>query len=85
MKNRKSIALLLLLVAVGLLIWWYAAGAHLFTSTERMVQVKDELFGTVTEKWEKGFTPGIESIGPIAGVLIIAALIIGLRKPRQGA
>jgi hypothetical protein len=71
--TRKVVSFALFIIAAGLLIWWFAAGHQMWTTTQHMVQVKDELFGTTTEQWEPRFTPGLEWIGPIAAVLIIIA------------
>ena len=69
--TRRVIPIILFIIVAGLLVWWFAAGHQMWTTTQHMVQVKDELFGTMTEQWEKQFTPGLELIGPIAALLII--------------
>ena len=71
MKAKQSVSIILFAIAAGLLVWWFAAGHQMWTTTQHMVQVKDDLFGTTTEQWERAFTPGLELIGPIAAVLII--------------
>ena len=68
----KNVPYLLFAIAVGLLIYWAIDGAQIWPSTQHMVQVKDELFGTVTEKWEPRFTPGLAILGP--GAVLLAAL-----------
>jgi uncharacterized membrane protein YphA (DoxX/SURF4 family) len=90
MKNRNvansivanSIAGACFVVAVGLLTWWAAAGASVFTHTAKLVQEKDELFGTITQHWEKAFQPGIEYVGPVAGLFLIAGawLLVANRR-----
>jgi hypothetical protein len=69
-------------VAAGLLTWWASAGASVFTHTAKLVQEKDELFGTVTQHWEKAFQPGIEYVGPLAGIFLITGiwLFVASRK-----
>ncbi len=69
MRNR-GVALILFGTAAGLLVWWLVAGAHVFTMTSRLVQVKDELFGTTVDHWEKAFIPGLEVVGPTMLILI---------------
>ncbi|MDP4200118.1 MAG: hypothetical protein Q8922_12145 [Bacteroidota bacterium] len=66
---KKNIAFVLFIAAAGLLIWWMASGHQMWTTTQHMIEVKDELFGTVTQTWEKQFTPGLELIGPAIVVL----------------
>ncbi|HET6400380.1 MAG TPA: hypothetical protein VFH95_03190 [Candidatus Kapabacteria bacterium] len=73
MKSKQLFAIILFVIAAGLLGWWIAAGHHPWTTTQRMVSVPatDPLFGTtvVTQKWVNQFTPGIEMIGPAVVVL----------------
>ncbi len=82
MKAKQTIALLLFLLAAGLLGWWIAAGMHPFTTTKQMVPVTDPLFGTVTQTWVDKFTPGLELIGPIAAVFGIIGFFL-LRSGRK--
>ncbi len=70
--SKKGIAYSLFALAAGLLIWWAAAGAHVFTMTEKLVPIKDPLFGTMVDHWEQSFSPGLEMIGPAILVLVIA-------------
>jgi hypothetical protein len=85
--STKAVAILLLAVAAGLLGWWLAAGAHIFTMTSRLVQVKDEVFGTTVGHWEKAYTPGLEIFGPVVVVLfaIGAWLLIKDKRARRSA
>jgi hypothetical protein len=70
MKSKQTIATVLFAVAAILLGWWFAAGHQMWTTTQKMIEVKDELFGTVTQTWVHEFTPGLEYIGPVAVVLV---------------
>ena len=73
MKTKPVIAILLFIIAAGLLIWWIAMGHQMWTTTAHMVEVKDELFGTVSQTWEPYLTPGLMPLsdlqsGSTAGV-----------------
>jgi hypothetical protein len=90
MKSKQIVAVLLFLVAVGLLIWWYAAGHQVWTTTQHMVEVKkvDEIFGTTTveQQWVKQFTPGLEYIGPAVALCVLIGgwlFYRGSRSPQQ--
>lgn len=86
MKPKQIIASVLFVVAAGLLIWWFAMGHQMWTTTQHMVEVKDELFGTVTQAWEKQFTPGLEWTGSVAAVFAIAgALLLRSAKRQKGS
>ena len=83
MKSRQIIAIVLFLIAAVILVWWLAEGHHPFTTTQRMVQVKDELFGTTTEKWEPHFTPGLEYFGPIIAVFTAVGIWLLVRGKKK--
>jgi hypothetical protein len=68
MKPKQIIASVLFLFAAGLLVWWFVSGHQMWTTTQHMVELKDELFGTVTQAWETQFTPGLELIGSMVVV-----------------
>ena len=68
MKSKQIIAIVLFALAAILLGWWFASGHQMWTTTQKMVEVKDELFGTVTQTWVKEFTPGLEYIGPAVAI-----------------
>lgn len=71
--NKKMIAMILAVIAIGVVIYWAAAGASLYTVNQEKVAVKDELFGTTSYVWKDTYKPGLEVIGPVAGVLLVAA------------
>ncbi len=72
--NKKTIAAAFFAIAFGLIIWWAAEGAAVFTSSEQQIKEKDELFGTETTRWEENFRPGIELVGPLIGVFMLGGL-----------
>ena len=80
---KKTIALVLVLLAFAALGYWYAEGAHIYTKTERQVEVKDELFGTTTTEWEKDFQPGLEYTGPLAGLMLATAAFLFWRARKE--
>ncbi len=77
MNTQKTIGLVCLVLALGVIGYWLASGAHAFTQTKVAVQtqVSDDVFGdtTTTTEWRDEFRPGIEYAGPTAAVLLIAA------------
>ena len=81
--NRKIVALILILAAVGLLGYWAAAGASLWGQEKVAVEVKDELFGTVSTEWKEEYRPALlPIIGPAAGALLLigGGLLLSARK-----
>ena len=83
MKTKQILAIVLFAISASLLAWWAVAGHQMWTTTQKMVEVKDELFGTVSQIWVKEFTPGLEYIGPVATVAIAAGLWLLLFKKKS--
>jgi hypothetical protein len=81
--NKRTVAIILVVAALGLLGYWYSQGHHAFTQTKVMVEEKDELFGTTTQKWVDDYRPGLEIIGPVSGVLLVAAGWLAWSASRQ--
>lgn len=83
--SKGTAALIMLLIALGIVAYWIASGAHAFTLTQIPVTVTDELFGTESVEWKEGFRPGLELVGPSAGLLLLGAGIffwLGRRQKR---
>jgi hypothetical protein len=79
----KKAAIVLYVIALGVVIYWIAAGGRIFTQSQRMVSEVDPLLGTTTEHWVPDYHPGLDLLGPIAGGLIVigsAALYFGRRR-----
>lgn len=75
MKSRKrAFAIGFFILAIGLAIWWAAEGGKFFTTSQTMVEEKDELFGTTVQSWKKEFTPGLELIGPLVAAFLVGGL-----------
>jgi hypothetical protein len=67
----KKAAIVLYVLAVGVLIYWFASGARIFTQSQKMVTETDPLLGTTSERWVDDYHPGLDLLGPIAGGLIV--------------
>jgi hypothetical protein len=80
MGTKKMIAVVLLVLALGILGYWAAEGANIYSQTQVPVEVevKDEVFGTTTKsiEWRDEYRPGLEVAGPAAGVLLLAAGVL---------
>jgi hypothetical protein len=85
--SKKVMAVVLLLLAIGVLVYWYVDGAHIYNVDRVQVETVDPLFGTKSVEWQDQFHPGLLGyIGPIVGVLVVAsvALLVMARKGDRG-
>ena len=83
---KTILGTLAILAGLGLLIYWYADGAHPYNVDQVQVEKVDELFGTVTKEWVDDPHIGLlPAVGPIAAALVIGGgllLWLGRRSKR---
>jgi hypothetical protein len=72
--TKRNTAITLVIVAIGVLIYWWASSGHLLTLTKIAVEKKDELFGTTYIEWQDGFKLGLEYTIAVTLPLMIASL-----------
>lgn len=72
--TKRNTAITLVIVAFGVLIYWWATSGHILTLTKIAVEKKDELFGTTYIEWQDGFKLGLEYTVAIMLPLMIASL-----------
>jgi hypothetical protein len=85
--NRKTVAIVLIVLAAALLVYWAVSGAEYYTLQQVPEKTVDSLFNTETTVWKDEFRPGLlDLIGPAAGVLLlIAAVLFWLAARRKRA
>jgi hypothetical protein len=78
----KKVALVLYVIALGVVIYWITTGAFVFTQSQKMVTEVDPLLRTTSQHWVNDYHPGLDLLGPIAGGLILLGSI-GLWMSRK--
>jgi len=74
--NQKKILVTgLVLTSISFLIW-IIAGAEIFTKTEVLVDVKDELFGTTYKEWQSTFIWGLDLTLIITGAVGFSGAVL---------
>ncbi len=74
--NQKQIVILgvaLLLVVVSLIVW-QAYGGQMWTKSQVLVEVKDEIFDTTYKEWKDQFVLGLEYTLLFDGVVGVIGL-----------
>ena len=74
-KKQKTTAYTALAITALSLIIWIIYGGEIFTKTEVLVEVQDDLFGT-TKEWKDQFIWGLDLSLLISGITILVSLII---------
>jgi hypothetical protein len=82
---KRTLRILALVVGVGAVAWWAAAGAHRgWTRTSEAVKTVDEVTGIEATSYRRRFLPGVDFLG---GALLGAIVLGGasLLLPERGA
>lgn len=83
--SKKTIAIVLILLAVGVVIYWFADGAYIYTVEQVQVETVDPLFGTKSTGWKDEFHLGLlPGVAAVCGVLVAIALWLFWSAARAG-
>ena len=82
-KKQKTTLYYGLAVVVLLFIVWFIYGMEIFTKTEVLVEVEDEIFGT-TKEWKDQFIWGLDLTLIFSGItILLSGLIMFFQKNKQ--
>ncbi|MCK5457860.1 MAG: hypothetical protein KAI45_12090 [Melioribacteraceae bacterium] len=82
-KNQKRITTISLLLIVIALVTWLGYGGDILTKTEVLVEINDELYGTIKE-WKDQFVLGLDyTLGIIGGITAITLPTLYLFRSKE--
>ncbi len=82
-KNQKKVRTISLLLIVVALVTWLGYGGDILTKTEVLVEINDELYGTIKE-WKDQFVLGLDyTLGIIGGITAITLPTLYLLKTKK--
>ena len=82
-KKQKTTLYYSLVVIVLSFIIWFFYGMEIFTKTEVLIEVEDELFGT-TKEWKDQFIWGLDLTLIISGItVLLSGIIMFFQKNKQ--
>lgn len=84
--NRKSVAIVLIVLALGLAGYWALSGAEIYTKQQVQEKVVDpnDPFAQETVVWRDEFRPGLaDLVGPAIGVLLAASVFLFWSESRR--
>ena len=82
-KQKRVIVIGFVIIGLSFIIW-ILYGGEIFTKTETLVEVKDELFGTIKE-WREQFIWGLDLTGIVSLVTVgcCGVLLFLFRSKKQ--
>lgn len=84
--NKKTSGIILILLALGLIVYWVIDGTHIYTVEQVQVETVDSLFGQTSTEWKDEFHPGLVPwIASASGLLLLLGgwLMWGGRSPKD--
>lgn len=83
-QNQKTTLYGCLAVIISSFVIWTIYGGEVFTKTEVLIEIEDELFGT-TKEWKEQFIWGLDLTFVIsAAAILISAVIMFFQRSKQG-
>ena len=74
-KQKRTLYVALAIIALSLIVW-LGYGQEIFTKSEVLVEVKDEVFDRTYQEWQKQFIWGLDLSMAISGFTAITSIII---------
>ncbi len=75
-QKQKLTFYIALSIIVLSFVLWFAYGQEIFTKTEVLVDIKDEVFDRTYQEWRKKFIWGLDLSLAITGITVILSTII---------
>ena len=75
-KKQKTVLVVGAVLIFSALILWLAHGGEIFTKTQVLVEVQDDLFGTTYNEWEDRIIIGLDYTGGFAAVVAVISAVL---------
>ena len=84
-KKQKMVLVVGAVLIFSALILWLAHGGDIFTKTQVLVEVQDDLFGTTYKQWEDKIVIGLDYAGGFSGIVfVISAVLFFFFRTKKG-
>ena len=75
-KKQKIVLVVGAVLIFSALILWLAHGGDIFTKTQVLVEVQDDLFGTTYNEWEDKIVIGLDYAGGFSGIVAVISAVL---------
>ncbi len=83
-KKQKIVLVVGAVLIFSALILWLAHGGDIFTKTQVLIEVQDELFGTTYNEWQDKIVIGLDYAGGFSAMIaVISAVLFFLFRTKK--
>ena len=75
-KKQKMVLVVGAVLIFSVLILWLAHGGEIFTKTQVLIEVQDDLFGTTYNEWEDKVVVGLDYAGGFSGIVAVISAVL---------
>ena len=75
-KKQKIVLVVGAVLIFSALILWLAHGGDIFTKTQVLVEVQDDLFGTTYNEWEDKIVIGLDYAGGFSAMVAVISGVL---------
>jgi hypothetical protein len=75
-KKQKIVLVVGALLIFSALILWLAHGGEIFTKTQVLIEMQDDLFGTTYNEWEDRIVVGLDYAGGFSGIVAVISAVL---------
>jgi len=84
-KKQKTVLVVGAVLIFSALLLWLAHGGEIFTKTQVLVEVQDDLFGTTYNEWEDRIIIGLDYAGGFSAIVaVISAVLFFFFRTKKG-
>ena len=75
-KKQKIVLVVGAVLIFSALILWLAHGGEIFTKTQVLIEVQDDLFGTTYNEWEDKVVVGLDYAGGFSAMVAVISGVL---------
>ena len=75
-KKQKIVLVVGAVLIFSALILWLAHGGEIFTKTQVLIEVQDDLFGTTYNEWEDKIVIGLDYAGGFSAMVAVISGVL---------
>ena len=75
-KKQKIVLVVGAVLIFSALILWLAHGGDIFTKTQVLIEIQDDLFGTTYNEWQDKIVIGLDYAGGFSGIVAVISAVL---------